>query len=51
MTKIILSEPLLLIGLVALLTTITASCIVFEVIGPILTKVALERSGECEQSW
>jgi len=32
------------------LTTITATCIVFEVIGPILTKVALARGGEIPES-
>lgn len=31
---------------VALITTITATCIVFEIIGPILTKVALTKAGE-----
>lgn len=30
----------------ALLTTITATCIVFEIIGPILTKLALQKAGE-----
>jgi len=35
----------LTIGAVVL-TTITATCIFFEVIGPILTKVALSRAGE-----
>jgi len=30
----------------ALITTITATCIVFEVVGPILTKVALQKAGE-----
>ncbi|OVE77220.1 hypothetical protein BVX99_03225, partial [bacterium F16] len=30
----------------AAITTITATCIFFEVIGPILTKVALEKAGE-----
>ena len=28
------------------LTTITATCIFFEIIGPILTKIALEKAGE-----
>ncbi|MBN1999478.1 cation:proton antiporter [candidate division KSB1 bacterium] len=28
------------------LTTVTATCIVFEIIGPILTKIALEKAGE-----
>jgi Kef-type K+ transport system membrane component KefB len=30
----------------ALITTVTATCIVFEIIGPILTKVALIKAGE-----
>ncbi len=30
------------------ITTITATCIFFEIIGPILTKVALKKSGEIE---
>jgi Kef-type K+ transport system membrane component KefB len=30
----------------AALTTITATCIFFEIIGPILTKIALEKAGE-----
>ena len=30
----------------AVLTTVTATCIFFEIIGPILTKFALERAGE-----
>lgn len=30
----------------ALITTITATCIVFEIIGPICTKIALDRAGE-----
>ena len=30
----------------SVLTTITATCIFFEIIGPILTKVALKRAGE-----
>lgn len=30
----------------ALITAITATCIVFEIIGPILTKIALEKAGE-----
>jgi Kef-type K+ transport system membrane component KefB len=33
----------------ALITTITATCIVFEIIGPILTKAALTRAGEIER--
>lgn len=32
----------------ALITTITATCIVFEIIGPILTRIALIRSGEAD---
>jgi Kef-type K+ transport system membrane component KefB len=28
------------------LTTVTATCIIFEIIGPILTKIALEKAGE-----
>ncbi len=34
----------------ALITTITATCIFFEIIGPILTKVALKRAGEIPDS-
>lgn len=30
----------------SVLTTITATCIFFEIIGPILTKIALEKAGE-----
>ena len=30
----------------ALLTTITATCVVFEIVGPILTKIALTKAGE-----
>lgn len=30
------------------LTTVTATCIFFEIIGPILTKIALKRAGEIE---
>ncbi|MCD6288732.1 MAG: hypothetical protein J7M12_06410, partial [Candidatus Hydrogenedentes bacterium] len=30
----------------ATLTTITATCLFFEIIGPILTKVALQKAGE-----
>jgi len=29
-----------------LITTITATCIIFEIVGPILTKIALEKAGE-----
>lgn len=32
------------------LTTITATCIFFEIIGPILTKIALRKAGEIEQA-
>lgn len=39
-----LYDPLAIGG--ALITTITATCIVFEIVGPILTKVALHRAGE-----
>ena len=28
------------------ITTITATCIIFEIIGPILTKIALQKAGE-----
>jgi len=31
---------------VVVLTTITATCIFFEIVGPILTKIALEKAGE-----
>jgi len=31
------------------LTTITATCIVFEIVGPILTKIALQKAGEVEE--
>ena len=30
------------------ITTVTATCIVFELIGPVLTKKALEKAGEIE---
>jgi hypothetical protein len=30
------------------LTTITATCIFFEIIGPILTKIALTKAGEIQ---
>jgi Kef-type K+ transport system membrane component KefB len=30
----------------AVITTVTATCIFFEIIGPILTKIALKKSGE-----
>jgi len=29
-----------------ILTTVTATCIFFEIIGPILTKIALTKAGE-----
>jgi len=32
------------------LTTVTATCIVFEIIGPILAKIALQKAGEIPQS-
>lgn len=32
------------------ITTVTATCIFFELIGPVLTKVALERAGEIRDS-
>jgi Kef-type K+ transport system membrane component KefB len=32
----------------AMITTVTATCIVFEIIGPICTKIALERAGEIQ---
>jgi hypothetical protein len=28
------------------ITTVTATCIFFEIIGPILTRIALKKSGE-----
>jgi len=31
------------------LTSITATCIFFEIIGPILTKIALKKAGEIDQ--
>jgi len=34
----------------ALVTTITATCIVFEIVGPILTKVALNKAGEIPET-
>ena len=30
----------------ALITTVTATCIIFEIVGPILTKYALRKAGE-----
>lgn len=30
----------------AIITTVTATCVVFEIVGPVLTKVALTRAGE-----
>ncbi len=30
------------------LTTITATCIFFELIGPVLTKIGLEKAGEID---
>lgn len=32
------------------ITTVTATCIFFEIIGPILTKIALTRAGEIDQN-
>ncbi|MBN2532403.1 MAG: cation:proton antiporter [Spirochaetales bacterium] len=32
------------------LTTVTATCIIFEIIGPILTRIALKKAGEIEES-
>ncbi|MCF7937227.1 MAG: cation:proton antiporter [Spirochaetales bacterium] len=32
------------------ITTITATCIIFEIIGPILTKIGLTRAGEIEKT-
>jgi len=40
----LLYNPLTISG--ALLTTVTASCIIFEIVGPLLTKVALQKAGE-----
>lgn len=34
----------------ALITTITATCIVFEIVGPLLTKIALHKAGEIPDS-
>lgn len=39
------SEHAATIG-VSVLTTVTATCVFFELIGPILTKIALEKAGE-----
>jgi len=33
-----------------IITTVTATCIFFEIIGPILTKIALEKAGEIQPS-
>ena len=33
---------------ISVITTITATCIFFEIIGPILTKIALKKAGEIE---
>jgi Kef-type K+ transport system membrane component KefB len=38
-----------IIGTTAI-TTITATCIVFEIIGPILTRIALQKAGEVNQT-
>ena len=32
-----------------IITTVTATCIFFEIIGPILTKIALTKAGEITQ--
>ena len=40
----LLADPLAMGA--ALITTITATCIVFEIVGPILTKIALVKAGE-----
>ena len=34
----------------SVITTITATCVFFEIIGPILTKIALEKAGEIPKS-
>jgi hypothetical protein len=34
---------------VAVLTTVTATSVVFEIIGPVLTKVGLRRAGEIRE--
>ncbi len=34
----------------ALITTVTATCIIFEIIGPILAKIALEKAGEINKA-
>jgi len=33
-----------------IITTVTATCIFFEIIGPILTKIGLEKAGEIKTS-
>jgi len=35
---------------VKVITTITATCIFFEIIGPILAKIALEKAGELNKA-
>jgi Kef-type K+ transport system membrane component KefB len=34
----------------AILTTVTVTCIIFEIIGPILTKIALQKAGEIDRA-
>jgi Kef-type K+ transport system membrane component KefB len=49
LTRLASAQPLLCdpiaIG-TALITTVTATCIIFEIVGPILTKYALRKAGE-----
>ena len=35
---------------ITVITTVTATCIIFEIIGPILTRIALEKAGEIKSS-
>jgi Kef-type K+ transport system membrane component KefB len=35
---------------ITVITTVTATCIIFEIIGPILTRIALEKAGEIKPS-
>ena len=46
-TSRFLFDPLFISA--AVITTITATCIIFEIIGPILTKFALSKAGEIPQ--
>ncbi|MBN1291426.1 MAG: cation:proton antiporter [Candidatus Latescibacteria bacterium] len=53
--SLIVSKEFALIGTehadkigISIITTITATCIFFEIVGPIFTKIALERSGEIQ---